>query len=855
MQQTTASSSSLAQAPSYAGAWSSLKTPLLPWVLETITSTLNFTQMTPVQAASIPLFLSHKDVIVEAVTGSGKTLAYLIPLLHILIRRESPLKRHQLGAIVLVPTRELAIQVHGVLQTFIDAQDTLNDQDEGEDGEGPAPRVRIPPAQLVVGGTKSTPQDDYTHFRAHSPQILIGTPGRLAQLLQRKGADKAELELLILDEADRLLDANFGPTLEQILAVCPKQRRTGLFSATMTDALGELVKIGLRNPVRVVVKVAHKQAAAAAQVAGKGKQKAVESSAGDGMQRIPAGLQNFYHLSRAEHKVAQLLRIITYEAGCVQRPKASSSSSTDPTAADTFQARKFIVYFATCAQVNYFYKLLSRLPDLQKQNITLFSLHGKQTPSRRTATFQSFVSSTPTPTSGQGGGAASVLLCTDVAARGLDMPDVDVVVQFDPPADPKVFNHRVGRTARAGRRGRAIVMLVAAVEVEEGRQDGAKAEEVAVGKGTDLRGKGEEDYVEFLRIRKIPLRPYPYLLTDPQRNLTYPAPEPPRQHHPPSSSQVFTPADPAAYALSSKLRALTLADRELHELSLRAFVSFVRAYGKHEASFIFRVKEVVVREICGWMVGWGMVKVPKMPELGGSGGAVEEGRGKRKITGGKNEEGEGEGEGEAKTERLTSSAKEVGFVEADLDLRTFAYLDKAREKQRLASLALRDAQRAAAQDGGKKAVSKAKKVDSAFLDSDDDEGDDPLQSDDSEASGSEVDGSQVDEGRRKKKKKVKKEAWSDQKDRKSVREMRRLKKARKRDYLRRTAEAAAEAEAAAKANKPHQDSNGAAAEAKRDEEGGGDEGDWDEELREVKRARVEASRREAEETSSFFADL
>ncbi|KAK0531078.1 ATP-dependent rRNA helicase spb4 [Tilletia horrida] len=903
---------SLAQAPSYAGAWCSLKTPLLPWVSETITETLNFTQMTPVQAAAIPLFLSHKDVIVEAVTGSGKTLAYLVPLLHMLQRRETPLRTHQVGAIVLVPTRELATQVHSVLQTFLDAQPSPASQEdeeeeadeamsENEDGEQESkrkelptqPHIRIPPAQLLVGGTKTTPQDDYTSFRARSPHILIGTPGRLAQLLQRRGVDKAELELLVLDEADRLLDANFGATLKQILAVLPKQRRTGLFSATMTDALGELVRIGLRNPVRVVVKVAQKQEAAAAALSKKGKEKAAEQQAGDGTQRIPAGLQNFYHVSRAEHKLSQLLRIIAYEAGCAQRPRAASSASSSQSTADAFQARKFIVYFATCAQVNYFYKLLSRLPELKKQDIQLFSLHGKQTPARRTATFANFVSSSPLPTKSGGGGAASVLLCTDVAARGLDMPDVDVVVQFDPPVDPKVFAHRCGRTARAGRAGRAIVMLVAAVEEQQGaakeneKERDADAELPAEPQGRKV-GKGEEDYVdeiradhrtplispavhpsEFLRIRKIPLKPYPFLLTDAATKQTHPGPEPRRPA--PSSPTSFRPADADAHRLSASLRKLVLSDRELYELSLRAFVSFVRAYGKHEASFIFRVREVVCREVGAWALGWGMVRVPKMPELEGvwASAVASAGGGRRKRGAEEEEEKEDDVSGNHGGERRQlASGWEVGFQEAEIDLRTFAYLDKAREKQRQAALAERDAQRAAKKDHGKKTKSKKQERELGEQGEDESSSSSSTDSDDSSRSSSRSSSKQAQTKTRKKdaKEKQKYEAWSHQKDRKAVKELRRLKKARKRDYLKRVAAAEAEAEAEAEAaeaqpgltrssagTKDAHDSDG---DGDGDGDGDADEGqDWEDEVRETKRARVEATRREAAEASEFFSGL
>ncbi|WFD47978.1 RNA helicase [Malassezia furfur] len=408
-----------------AGAWSTVRPPLSEWILDVVSS-MKYTQMTPVQAASIPLFLSHKDVVAEAVTGSGKTLAFVIPILEILRRREVSLKKHELGAVIVCPTRELAEQTCGVLQRFLDAQP-----------EDTAPHGRVGPVQLVVGGLKVSPAEDYRVFRENGPDILVGTPGRMEELLKKPGVRTSELDVLVMDEADRLLDLGFVEPIRALLAYLPKQRRTGLFSATMTEALTELVRVGLRNPVRVVVKVETK----------------AKGSATRKDIRMPATLHNFYHVSRPENKLAQLLRLLRREA--------------------QDGAHKCIVYFATCAQVNYVFTLLSQHtkahPDAT-QGLQFFSLHGKQTTKRRHATFQAFANAHTdahdTDHMGAMDAQCTVLLCTDVAARGLDLPDVDVVIQYDPPNDPKVFSHRCGRTARAGRTGRAIVLL------HEGREEG-----------------------------------------------------------------------------------------------------------------------------------------------------------------------------------------------------------------------------------------------------------------------------------------------------------------------------------------------------------------------------------------------
>lgn len=168
--------------------------------------------MTPVQASAIPALLSHRDVIVEAVTGSGKTLAYLLPLLHALHR--SPPSKGKLAGLVICPTRELAAQVHSVLQGLLEARDVAavkedsdkeesdEEDEEMEDAEKP-PRPKHGGALLVVGGAKARPEEDYRAFKDESASIVVGTPGRVEELLKRKGVDARELEMLILDEADR----------------------------------------------------------------------------------------------------------------------------------------------------------------------------------------------------------------------------------------------------------------------------------------------------------------------------------------------------------------------------------------------------------------------------------------------------------------------------------------------------------------------------------------------------------------------------------------------------------------------------------------------------------------------------
>lgn len=575
--------SSLAYAPSYAGRWSKLKPGLEKGLVEHLINVLGFEEMTPVQSNVIPLFLSHKDVIVEAVTGSGKTLAYVLPVLQMIMKRQDRLKKNQLGALIVCPTRELAVQVHGIIQSFLPRSDEEDEEQQGESETSNAIAAKISGALLAVGGSTSNPGDDYKKFKEQGSDIVVGTPGRVLELLERTSIDCKELEVLILDEADRLLDMGFTKTLTSILRLLPKQRRTGLFSATMTDAMNELVRVGLRNPVRVVVKVETKTTAR------DGKTTNGSTSVND--KRTPASLENHFMSMRAEHKLLQLIRILRAES---KRKE------------DDLPMRKAIVFFATCAQVNFFYKVLS--PLTQMEGLKLYSLHGKQTPVRRRATFDAFVSATPLG-SASSVESSSVLLCTDVAARGLDLPNVDLVVQFDPPTDPKVFSHRCGRTARAGRRGRAIVLL------NKGR---------------------EEEYVDFLKVRKNPVKRYDYICGE---NGEVSREEPQE-------------VDSDALQLHNDIRKLIRNDRALYDFSMQAFVSFIQCFRKHEVSFVFRERDLDYGAIA---FSFGLLRLPRMPEIDRW----------RKIKAAESTEGE-----------------ETLFVEESVDLQALAFADKAREKQR-----------------------------------------------------------------------------------------------------------------------------------------------------------------------------
>lgn len=461
-----------------------LKPALHAEVLSCLEEVFGFTTMTPVQKACIPLFRENKDVAVEAVTGSGKTLAFLVPVVERLLGRQEALSKQEVGAIIIGPTRELAEQIHGVLGKLLSCVKGLS-------------------SLLLVGGKQSV-ADDLERWGKGGGHIIVATPGRLLDVLQRKILHLHELEVLVLDEADRLLDMGFSASLSAILKFLPKQRRTGLFSATQTESIEQLMRAGLRNPVRIRVKV--------------------ENAKTRALQTLPEKLSSYYVTVPLERKLDALFSLLTQHKN-----------------------EKVIVYFLTCATVDYMFKIMSGFtgPGAFLEGLRFFSFHGKIPAKKRDQLLERFSSQ-----------SSGVLLVTDVAARGIDFPNVDWVVQWDPPQDPAAFTHRIGRTARSGKAGNGVVFLT-----EE-----------------------EVTYVDFLSRKQI----QPELMT-----------LPPMEEWPLTFDQI---------------RERAVGERELYEKSHEAFVSYVRGYREHVCSFIFELKRLDLGLLAKC---FGLLRFPAMPELRG----------------------------------------------------------------------------------------------------------------------------------------------------------------------------------------------------------------------------------------------
>ncbi|CAD6626168.1 BAH_G0016700.mRNA.1.CDS.1 [Saccharomyces cerevisiae] len=464
--------------------WDNLGFSLLPWI-RTGLDVMGFETMTPVQASTIPMLAGNKDVVVDSVTGSGKTAAFVIPVLEKVVKEEantSKFKKAHFHSLIIAPTRELSRQIESVVLSFLEHY--------------PSDLFPIK-CQLLVGTNEATVRDDVSNFLRNRPQILIGTPGRVLDFLQMPAVKTSACSMVVMDEADRLLDMSFIKDTEKILRLLPKQRRTGLFSATMRSAGSDIFKTGLRNPVRITV---------------------------NSKNQAPSSLKLNYCVVNPAEKLQLLVSIL-----------------------NNYKFKKCIVYFPTCVSVSYFYSFIQYLGkrNILVNEVEVFSLHGKLQTSARTKTLTAFTDSL----------SNSVLFTTDVAARGIDIPDVDLVIQLDPPTNTDMFMHRCGRTGRANRVGKAITFL------NEGR---------------------EEDFIPFMQVKNVELEELDLEVKGITTNFY------------------------------KDFRNWILEDRDRFDKGVKAYVAFIKYYSNHSATSIFRLQSL---DYVGIAKLYGLFRLPRMPEI------------------------------------------------------------------------------------------------------------------------------------------------------------------------------------------------------------------------------------------------
>ncbi|CAN3355893.1 ATP-dependent RNA helicase Drs1p [Diutina catenulata] len=375
---------------------------------------LGYTKPSPIQSAAIPIGLLGKDIVAGAQTGSGKTAAFMIPIIERLVFK--PAKGASTRVIILTPTRELSIQVFDVAKKIGQFVRNLN-------------------FGLAVGGLNLRQQEQQLKSR---PDIVIATPGRLIDHIRNSPSFSIDqLEVLVIDEADRMLEEGFQAELEEILSLVPKHKRqTMLFSATMNTKIQDLIKLSLVKPVRIMI---DPPKAAATRL-----------------------VQEFVRIRKREAmKPALLYNIVS-----------------------TLQSVRTVVFVARKETAHRLRVVLGLL------GLKVAELHGSLSQEQRLQSVNDFKSLT-----------VPVLLCTDLAARGLDIPKIEVVINYDMPKSHEIYLHRVGRTARAGREGKSVSFVGESTSDRNIVKDAIKS--LAASQGASVASKALSRSVDWKAIEEI----------------------------------------------------------------------------------------------------------------------------------------------------------------------------------------------------------------------------------------------------------------------------------------------------------------------------------------------------------------
>jgi len=330
---------------------------------------LGYENPTPIQAKAIPIILNGQDLIGCAETGTGKTAAFLLPI----IQRISERPRPGVRVLVLSPTRELALQI--------------------QKNYGELNPVKSNRSVVVMGGANMRTQINELR---RSGTVVIATPGRLLDLMERGAINLSTVEVLVLDEADRMLDMGFLPAIRRVLAKLPTKRQTLLFSATMSSSIESLARTTMTQPKLVEV-----------------------NRRGGAAQMVE---QTAYSVAQ-ENKMALLLDLLERE--------------------NQQDSLERVLVFTRTRRGS---ERLSHI--LRARNHTVNRIHADRSQPQREAALREFRD-----------GRARVLVATDIAARGLDVDAVSHVINYDVPAAPEDYVHRVGRTGRAGNQGKAITIV------------------------------------------------------------------------------------------------------------------------------------------------------------------------------------------------------------------------------------------------------------------------------------------------------------------------------------------------------------------------------------------------------------
>jgi ATP-dependent RNA helicase DDX55/SPB4 len=459
-----------------------------------------------------------------------------LPMLQKLINytdsTESSIKNKVLS-VILLPSRELSIQVFNILLNFIS---NFNDKYKFS-------------SVLLIGGKKLQIDIDKLHLEI--PNIIVATPGRLTDLEEKINLSFKDLQILILDEADKMFELGFEMKVTSLIEKFPKQRRTGLFSATINSQIENLIKAGMRNPIFIDIKVNFESL---------GNNEEIFAT----KEQLISILKN--KKSKTKDSFYQLIEFDFNEQFANQKEEIFNSKQEVPTQLkqsyieldniklklfnlinlikENKECKKIMIFFATCNSVDYFSITIPKILE-HEVDFTCFKLHSKISQKKRKTEYKKFLNI-----------EKGILLTTDLSARGIDIPNVDLIIQFDPPKNEEVYIHRVGRTARVGHEGNSIILL----------------------------DKSELKFINLMKQKNIQINPYEHLDTNLEQ----------------------------ACSIYEKLRELNISDKWIYDKAVKAFVSFIRFYLEHDLKYIFDIKLLDVGNLAN---SFSLLRIPRIKEI------------------------------------------------------------------------------------------------------------------------------------------------------------------------------------------------------------------------------------------------
>ena len=483
----------------------------IPKILNNI---YQFNKITKVQYIVINEFLKNEDVIVKSVTGSGKTLSYIIPLFQRLINysKENLEYKNQTLALILLPARELSEQVLKDILNFINNM-----------------KYKFT-FQLLIGGKKV--ENDIEKYNNEIPNIIIATPGRLIDIDEKVKINFQNLQIFILDEADKMLDMGFEVEISYILSKIPKQRRTGLFSATVTSNIENIIKAGMRNPIFIDIKIQNNKSNdifinendLKKPISSQGSYYKVipfnkdNNKINNSIQELPQGLYQYYiEIKNIKYKIPHLIHILNMIYNGLEK-------------------RKIMIFLSTCNSVDYFNLLLPLLfKKLSMTDFSISKLHSKISQNKRNKEYKLFKI--------ENKNKLNILLSTDLASRGIDIPNIDMIIQFDPPKTDDSYIHKAGRTARVDNKGISLLFL----------------------------NENELTFLNYMKQKGIFIQKWEDQIIKKEEDVDL----------------IFSENNKNGISVLNCIKEINISDKWIYDKAVNTFVSFLRYYQEIELKYIF----------------------------------------------------------------------------------------------------------------------------------------------------------------------------------------------------------------------------------------------------------------------------